>query len=406
MIENGLKLDLKSSSNTITLKQPKEIFVYSRTIDGSLTFEQKKIQNENVPHFYFPDNLLRQKKYNLSSGFSKFHKIEEEKNISNIQNLLKGIVLYEKNQNNEQKISADLICYRSQMRQLLTLHQNLDEEVIFNIVAFDGHLIIDTDKDFELKKIRQKRHSNQKKGVEFNDYLKKCEYGGYKFETITTLKKPWSLSTREEIEKRDTKIVNNYEQFISVIKTGISNVSMIMGGEVDCVWDYLPTSSSENTLLHYAELKTSKTINNESQLENFENKLYNAWAQCFLLGITKVVYGFRDENFILRSIEVYKTDEIPLLLKNNFELKKKNTDNLIEKKNKTICIKSLRWYGAVLNWITNSISKVDHLVSWQLSYTPKSLYLFLTQLSEKKNFELRNGKLLSKEFIEWRKKEF
>jgi hypothetical protein len=56
---------------------------------------------------------------------------------------------------------------------------------------------------------------------------------GYKFENLAVLRKTWDESTREEIEGREDDIVNNAAQYCSVVRTGIGNVRMVLGGEVD-----------------------------------------------------------------------------------------------------------------------------------------------------------------------------
>lgn len=43
----------------------------------------------------------------------------------------------------------------------------------------------------------------------------------------------WHETTREFIENREKEVVNNYSQYCSVVKTGIGNTNMILGGEVD-----------------------------------------------------------------------------------------------------------------------------------------------------------------------------
>lgn len=47
------------------------------------------------------------------------------------------------------------------------------------------------------------------------------------------LRKPWDQTTRAEIENRQNEIVNNSAQYCSVVKTGIGNTRMVLGGEVD-----------------------------------------------------------------------------------------------------------------------------------------------------------------------------
>lgn len=56
---------------------------------------------------------------------------------------------------------------------------------------------------------------------------------GYKFEVLSVLRQPWDATSREEIEGRQNEVVNNAAQYCSVVKTGIGNIRMILGGEVD-----------------------------------------------------------------------------------------------------------------------------------------------------------------------------
>jgi RAT1-interacting protein len=43
----------------------------------------------------------------------------------------------------------------------------------------------------------------------------------------------WHECTREQIEKRNEHVVDNYAQYCSVAKTAIGGVELILGGEVD-----------------------------------------------------------------------------------------------------------------------------------------------------------------------------
>ena len=61
-------------------------------------------------------------------------------------------------------------------------------------------------------------------------------FAGYKFEAISTLDKTWDESTRYEIEHRNESIVDNIQQYCSIVKTQLGSSTIIMGGEVDCLW--------------------------------------------------------------------------------------------------------------------------------------------------------------------------
>jgi RAT1-interacting protein len=61
-------------------------------------------------------------------------------------------------------------------------------------------------------------------------------FTGYKFEELSTLPKTWDESTRQEIEHRDDNVVDNIQQYCSIVKTQLGTSTLIMGGEVDCLW--------------------------------------------------------------------------------------------------------------------------------------------------------------------------
>jgi hypothetical protein len=56
---------------------------------------------------------------------------------------------------------------------------------------------------------------------------------GYKFETLSLLPEPWDSTSRQFIESRETHIVNNKAQYCSVVRTGIGEAKLVIGGEVD-----------------------------------------------------------------------------------------------------------------------------------------------------------------------------
>ncbi|EPQ61587.1 hypothetical protein BGT96224_2642B, partial [Blumeria graminis f. sp. tritici 96224] len=57
--------------------------------------------------------------------------------------------------------------------------------------------------------------------------------GGYKFETLCLLPQPWNETSREFIENRENETVNNFEQYCSIVRTGLGNTTITLGGEVD-----------------------------------------------------------------------------------------------------------------------------------------------------------------------------
>jgi hypothetical protein len=75
------------------------------------------------------------------------------------------------------------------------------------------------------------------------------------------------------------------------------------------VWDSKP--SRKESPINWVELKTSAQIRNERDMIKYERKLLKFWAQSFLLGVPKIIVGFRDENGICHSLEELDTASIP-----------------------------------------------------------------------------------------------
>jgi RAT1-interacting protein len=56
---------------------------------------------------------------------------------------------------------------------------------------------------------------------------------GYKFESLALIPDTWDEVSRDFIEGREEHVVDNIQQYCSVVQTGLGNHSVILGGEVD-----------------------------------------------------------------------------------------------------------------------------------------------------------------------------
>lgn len=127
--------------------------------------------------------------------------------------------------------------------------------------------------------------------------------------------RPLAECSRDEVENREDEIVNNHAQYCSVVRTGIGSHSIIIGGEVDAVEGSKPDDTADP--IPYVELKTSESFNRGDQkaATKFERKMCRFWAQSFLLGVPKIIIGFRSANGHLERLEEWKTLEIPNFVK-------------------------------------------------------------------------------------------
>jgi RAT1-interacting protein len=138
-------------------------------------------------------------------------------------------------------------------------------------------------------------------------------HSGYKFEVLSVLPKPWGEASRADIEDRDSLVVSNEAQYCSIVTTGIGNSSMILGGEVDAVMGEKPSDPSQP--IPWIELKTAQLPLNERDDIKYERKLIKFWAQSFLLGVPKIIVGFRSPQGHLVKLQEHETQRIPAMVK-------------------------------------------------------------------------------------------
>ncbi|CAG8782022.1 8880_t:CDS:2, partial [Acaulospora morrowiae] len=118
-----------------------------------------------------------------------------------------------------------------------------------------------------------------------------------------------------ELLSRKTSVVNTNVQYCSVAKTALGKNKIIMGAEVDCIGESKPERHLD-PINNYIELKTSRIIKREEENYKFEKyKLLKFWAQSFLIGIPRIIVGFRDDNGIVKNIREFKTMEIPRMVR-------------------------------------------------------------------------------------------
>jgi hypothetical protein len=82
---------------------------------------------------------------------------------------------------------------------------------------------IEEEMDFEARRAKDRNHEL-------------AMFAGYKFEERCTLEKTWDESSRKEIETRNENVVDNIQQYCSVVRTQLGSSTIIIGGEVDCLW--------------------------------------------------------------------------------------------------------------------------------------------------------------------------
>ena len=188
----------------------------------------------------------------------------------------------------------------------------------FNATNFQSTIFLEMDNTFmQHMKKSQIRHQTRDSSSPNAD---ESSYWGYKFETLSLLSTPWDAAPREAIEQRVAAPVSNYEQFCSIVQTGVGDIKLVLAGEVDGVWDDIPEESDIDFRPSYVELKTSLLPDkNPRSQQRFEQKLNKFWAQSYLLGVARIIVGFRGRppGPKLIKVETFETKDIPTIVQRN-----------------------------------------------------------------------------------------
>lgn len=365
-------LFINQKGSTIALKQPKEIGYYSRTQTGEYLIQR----DTQLKYYYLPNSDL-EKSLDLTGGFKKFKNCESSfKDVKTIHGLLKTIQHIEEHKG-KKKVKADIIASTESITKLvLAAFDNTNINPIdFRVVSYDGQLFI---KENYL-------NTTPKENIDIN------KYSNYKYKSLSTLSQPIQFESREVLEKRSKKLCNNGDKYVSVAKAGVGNVKLIISTDIDCIFDF--KEEGKDNLKHYTHLVCNPIVNTSTDSHRFENGIFRIWLKCFLAGIPRIICGFKDENYVLKTVEEYSTPEFPVLLKEN------NPD--VGNK----CLDAIKWYGLFTEWLLKIIPRENskEIRPFKLIVADNHLKLHEIEESDPEYKETIEGDVvLSSEFKEWR----
>ncbi|GAB7360091.1 hypothetical protein MBLNU230_g7855t1 [Neophaeotheca triangularis] len=298
------------AASTTTIKRPREIAFFS--YDDAHVLH---VSSEQSLRYYYPAVIHapgradgRHSHISLGDGFGQFLK-RDDKSDEHLDALLATIIDHEKKQG--QKLEVDFITWRGMMTKFLTAPFDKFSDFEMNATCFQGTIYIEENNAYKQEKNRlESARPPPRHGIAQEE----MQFWGYKFETLSSLPRPWAHRSRDEIENRHQEQVSNYAQFCSVVRTGIGSSSLAIGGEIDAIEGVRPDDDGQHS--SWVEFKTSKVVATPKDEINYERKLLSYWAQSFLLGVPKIVVGFRDDNGNLMASEELETQKLPGLVKN------------------------------------------------------------------------------------------
>ncbi|XP_064651593.1 decapping and exoribonuclease protein-like [Lineus longissimus] len=295
------------SNNANNFSQNFPFFREPREVGCFCLDESRQYHNDNhLLKFYRPPSNTKNLHLDLRLGYDTFIKQDDAGKISSpIDDLLRWIRDHPNkflpptitdaaspDARNRGKIFTDFICWRGLLTKLLCTPFEEREGWIVSVVKFhDTYYMC----EYETQERIDERNNTSQRQEEMS-------YWGYKFEQYVVASKPHG-----QPENASTP-VNSNPGYNVVVRSRLESHSLVFAGEVDCC-----DPDNPKTMV---ELKTSRLLTHPRQESSFMRfKLKKWWAQSFLVGIPKIICGFRDDDGIVRELKTYRTMEIPNMVR-------------------------------------------------------------------------------------------
>lgn len=85
----------------------------------------------------------------------------------------------------------------------------------------------------------------------------------------------------------------------------------------EIVWGSKPEDPDQPP--EWVELKTSATLRSERDEDFFHDKIMRFWAQSYLIGVPRVVVGFRSRDGVLEDVKEMRTADLPAVRPRNWD---------------------------------------------------------------------------------------
>lgn len=199
---------------------------------------------------------------------------------------------------------GDIVCYRGLLTTIMCTPYETQEGWIINATKWNGVIYLCAT-DTKEKKMRKRQATPRDKNF-FN--------WGYKFEQFMMADSP-------DAEPNLSIPQNQNEEFCVMFKSKLNSHRIMFGAEMDGVDSCVPVMSLDDLQkVEFVELKTCRKLQHLKQTENFKKyKLIKWWCQSFLVGISKIWCGFRDDSGIVHSVEKMTVSDFPRKAKGFWE---------------------------------------------------------------------------------------
>lgn len=266
----------QSSSGSAPFQQPVAIASFSYDESRTLHHDDRSRRYYHAP----PPRA------DLNRGFEK--RIERDESVNeHLDSLLLSLMRLADKGRDEQIRKANLITWRGMMTKLCTLLYEDRQGFAMNAMVVGNTLYLE-------EHVGQAQRADKAR-QQADARLQRFTYYGYSFES-------WTCASERQPRDAWDGNVNTNVQWCSIVKTKLGDTRCILAGEVDAV-----DASTQASI----EVKTSMQIRNPRDEERFETKMLRFYMQSFLLGIARIVVGFRDQRGFLVTHQDFETLAMP-----------------------------------------------------------------------------------------------
>ncbi|KAJ1627693.1 RAI1 like PD-XK nuclease-domain-containing protein [Pavlovales sp. CCMP2436] len=292
----AVEFEQELAAGCCTYDEPREVACFSRAADRSVRYNDRS----QLRTFVRPELNS-----DLNTGFEAFVDKAAGAPIDDIVDALAD--------GKADTTAAHFVTYRNNLNKLLyTPYSPRDEWQIG--VSRHGRTI-------HLHCIETEAHAERERSR--SEQERRKQYWGYAFEAAATMSAAARSSARAvsrpsdpAASATDGAAVNSNAEFCSIAQTKLGGNRIIFAAEVDCekTRGFGEKGGGPHAMRNYVELKTSKLLLSSDEagrrtLERF--KMSKWWLQSFLLGITSIVCGFRDEAGVLRKMQDFEVKQLP-----------------------------------------------------------------------------------------------
>ena len=284
-----------------TIRKPQKLGAYSnsKTSEGDVYEEgEGELRVLKLPA------RLKHVSYDLSDGYIRIRdggsvicsQIDKEPGLKNLLKWVlgnKGKFRLQSGMQSSSVLNTDFLTYRGVITKIMCFPYETREGYIIAATKYKGTIYL---YEFLTEKKRQEELNRGEKTNMFS-------YGGFRFEYYIT------EPANPEVDDKDLDF-QHHNEYCCIARTRLGKHSLVYGAEMDCVENC--KQASDPALTDFVEIKTTRTVDNQRQWKNMvQFKMFKWWAQCYLIGIPTLVCGYRDDQMVVREIEILKVSDMP-----------------------------------------------------------------------------------------------